>query len=210
MCWNKEISLSTFVLASASIIIGLITKQHDMRYVIFYLTIASMQLLEFFIWKYGLRNPPLNVLFSMIGLAIIFIQPLAAGLMINDNKKKVFYYMAYSIWMLLYIAITYGNIVFKTSVASNGHLRWHWLEPPTDWLIVAWTLFVCAAVWMWDISKFDATLVIMFIIALTGWSYYSYRHFGGAWGSVYCSFINVMFIIILVKAMFSQYCTLQK
>jgi hypothetical protein len=207
MCWNKEISLSTFVLATAAITIGLITQQHDANYAIFYFTIASMQLLEFFIWNNGLRNPQLNKMLSMIGLAIIFAQPLAAGLMIHDQNKKLVYYLAYAIWMLVYIAMTYGGIVFKTSIASNGHLRWHWLEPPTDWLILTWTIFVCAAVWMWDTSRFDATLVILFIIALTGWSYYSYRQYGGAWGSVYCSFINVMFVIIIAKAMVSQYCT---
>jgi hypothetical protein len=146
----------------------------------------------------------MNHMLSIIGLLLIFLQPVAAGLLIVHKTYQVIYYLIFALWAAMYLWLS-APINFTTTIASNGHLRWRWLEPRSSWLIILWTLMIIAAIYLSDISAMDSTLVALFILALTGLSYYYYSEHGGAWGSVYCSFINVMFAIIIGKAFMTQY-----
>jgi hypothetical protein len=211
MCWNPAVSLSTFILACAGTAIGQINGLHDWRWSVFYLTVASMQLLEYYIWQTLLRpgqaggaSLSLNLKLSAIGLALIFLQPVAAGWLIPDARRRAAFFAAYSLFVLVYALVAWP-IEFRTSVAANGHLRWHWLTPPLA-LVVAWTLFVLAALYLSGMPRRAFAAIALFVLALTGTSYYYYRAHAGTWGSVYCSFVNVMFAVILVKAFTKQYC----
>lgn len=208
MCWNAEVSLSTFILGCAAIVIGQLNKLHDVKWSLFYFTIASMQLLEFFIWRYGMNNKDLNRWLSYLGLMIILLQPLAAGFLIKDMWAKKAYFLAYAGFCLVYIW-WHWPIRFETAVAGNKHLAWRWLA--TSWpFILLWTVFIIVAISLSGISWFNVCIIAGFIVALTVWSYVSHIRYPGAWGSVYCSFMNIIFVLILIKAFSKQYCGLSK
>jgi hypothetical protein len=203
MCWNPEISLSTFILGVAAISIGNITQTNDLQWSLFYLSIVSMQLIEFFMWK-NLQNPSLIKFLSMIGLLTIFLQPIVAGLLIDNKQIQILFYLMFILWMIAYI-ITSSPIKFNTYKSTNGHLAWEWLQPKYNLLIVLWTLFIIVPFWFKNgMNMWWKIIITLFTILFACMSWYFY-HETKTWGSVYCSFINIMSVFILILAFFSQY-----
>lgn len=205
MCWNPQISLSTFILACAGIVIGQINGLHDTKWSVFYLSIASMQLVEYFIWTHGLHKKAVNKALSAAGLLAVFLQPLAAGLFISNPSQQKLYYVAYLLWAGIYASIV--PTVLKTTIAPNAHLAWKWLNPPVTF-ILTWTAFLIAAMYLSSMTRVEFVSISLFVILLTSISYHYYKSYEGAWGSVYCSFVNFIFVVILFKAFFKQYCYL--
>ena len=203
MCWNKEISLSTFIFGCAAIAIGYITKQHNFKWVLFYLTITSMQLIEFLIWAYGLNNNDLNKLFSFLGLCVVMLQPLMAGLLIQNNKFQLIYYIVYFLFVIAYFSVL-NPIKYESIVAKNGHLHWKWLDNIPIWIIVSWTVLIFIAIYLSDLPRVNVIFICVFVTTFTAVSYYYYNK-DGTFGSVYCSFINIMFVVILAKAFYGEY-----
>lgn len=204
MCWNDKVSLSTFVLAVAGIVIGYINDLHDVRWSVFYLVVASMQLLEFFVWRH-LNDVVLNRWLSMLGLLILFMQPLSAGLLIRERSYIVHaaFYVCCILWILAYLSSSWP-IKWSTTVAPNGHLSWNWLRLDI-WLAISWTAIVLTAIFLSDIPRRNKVLVAMFVLCTIAISYRYGKKEARTWGSVYCSFINMMFVIIIGKAMWTQY-----
>ena len=140
MCWNKDVSINTFVFTC----LGLLFIYYANTYTkyknaflsnvycyIFFLSFSSMQLLEHFIWK-NLKNEQMNMFLSKIGLLLILSQPIAAlSMSITDDiprrNKMIFYYVVTMIVILLY-KYFFSPIQFTTTVAKNGHLMWNWLN----------------------------------------------------------------------------------
>ena len=52
MCWNPEVSLRTFLIAAAASAAALHQGVASVKDVTFFMTFASMQLVEFFMWVY--------------------------------------------------------------------------------------------------------------------------------------------------------------
>jgi hypothetical protein len=201
MCWNAEISLSTFIFGIAAIAISYINGISDWKWSIFYLSIISMQLLEYFIWT----RKDWNRILSILGFCIIILQPIAAGLLIANSTYQKIYYILY----LLFICICIFRIFqlypihFSTTVGHNGHLKWKWLDISIVTVII-WTLFLLAAIYLSNSKSLFRELLVLFIIALVSISLYYYKKHG-TWGSVYCSFVNIQFIFILAHAFYIQY-----
>ena len=170
----------------------------------FYLTIASMQLVEFLLWRYGFTaGKAWNRVLSAVALSLILLQPLAAGLLIQNQAARWAYWACYAAWLALYLWL-HSPIRLETTVAPNKHLAWLWLRPGAAF-IVTWTLFIVAAVCMSDVPPLNAAMIVGWIVLLTAWSYAMYRNYDGAWGSVYCSFMNAIFLVVLAKAFLKQY-----
>ncbi len=214
MCWNPTISLNTFIFALSAIVIGQIAKTHTLDWSLFYMSIASMQLLEYFMWTYasvhnnGVDATDLNSALSVVGLLIIFLQPVAAGFLIKHRQRRAAYFAMYAVWVAAYLALSMPSTSFTTTVAPNGHLQWNWLAPGSAWLIATWVAFIVTAICLSDHghSTLFLAAIVAFNIAFVAGSYVMHRK-SNAWGSVYCSFINVMFVVVLVRAFAQDYCS---
>jgi hypothetical protein len=73
MCYNSEISLNTFIYGVISAIIVLLLNQIEYWKIMIIMSITSMQLLEYFTWKY-IDNKKINYYLSIIGAIIIVMQ----------------------------------------------------------------------------------------------------------------------------------------
>lgn len=206
MCWNPQISLSTFIFGCAAIVIGYINGVNDLWWSVFWLSFVSMQLLEYFMWTH-LDNPRVNRALSICGLALILAQPLFAGLLISDRHAWMWYTALYIPWVVVYLA-TSAPFVFKTVRAKNKHLGWLWMRPGHWILAIMWLAFVCTAVWLSAATK-AMKLAIIAATGLMAVSWWFYKFQEHSWGSVFCSFANVLFVFVLVKSFGRQYCTLR-
>lgn len=124
----------------ACTIIAYINGMCDWKLALFYMSIASMQLLEYFIWTRGLgkNNTGANAILSKIGLLLIFVQPICTGLLIKNRLHQIIFYILYALWIVVFFYMS-SPIIFKTSIAKNGHLNWehgHCLYVPRSGFII--------------------------------------------------------------------------
>ncbi|AGC01731.1 hypothetical protein H012_gp734 [Acanthamoeba polyphaga moumouvirus] len=111
MCWSKEISFVTFVLAMVGVIyLYRRNKPNDRWIALFAGTIAMIQLAEYFMWS-DQTCGKINKYASMFALLVLAMEPLMnmiGGLLFSDTSNKQ---------MLKYLLI--GYIIFICFVLFN-------------------------------------------------------------------------------------------
>ena len=119
MCWNAGVSLNTFLFSFFAIILAYI-HNYSTKSLLFFLSIILIQLDEFFLWTY-LDNKTLNMYFSIIGLAIISIQPLASIMILSKSHNRnvlLFLYLIFILSIIYFILQQDWEKFFTTSVAN--------------------------------------------------------------------------------------------
>src|SRR3990170_2672359 len=90
MCWNKEVSIVTFIVVI--IIVIIMYKRNngsDRHLALFSIAIVTIQLLEFFAWlSIEKRNRNLNDLVTRLILITLWAQPLINSFMAYKNLQK--------------------------------------------------------------------------------------------------------------------------
>ena len=199
MCWNAEISLNTFIFGFISSIIVYILVYFDNVSIIIILSFTSIQLLEYFIWKY-IDNKEINEILSKIGLFIIGIQIFLLCFSYKIKKIRKYLLYLYFIFVILFIIIELKNIEFRSIKGDNGHLRWLWLDINIIWIII-FTSFYLITMFPYknnsNIIKFLFVLITL-IISL----YYYYKN--KTWGSMWCYFSNILWIFLIIYSIFNH------
>jgi hypothetical protein len=137
MCWNKDISLNTYLFACLSLLFIFVTnsyskyKSHAFDNLLVYvllLEVATLQLIEHFLWK-NLKNNSMNEFLSKMASFFVIIQPPTVMLMIEDKQIKYGLLSIYVLFFVVYFEFKriYSPINFYTSVSKTGHLNWEWL-----------------------------------------------------------------------------------
>lgn len=148
MCWNESVSLNTFLFSSFVLILIIynncctkykIQELNNTWMYIFFASFIFMQLIEFFIWK-NINNKFYNNLFSITGVLLLFIQPVASIMILENIELRNLLLTSY-----LSIAIPYLIYIFCTKyihsvVSKYGHLKWIVFQNPSIvWII--WLFF---------------------------------------------------------------------
>ena len=197
MCYSPEVSLGTFLFAVSVTSLAVYVEFVSVPWAVFLMSFASMQLVEFFLWI-NLKNPSVNALLSLAGLALILLQPVAAGLLVPDARERAAYWAAYALFCALFL-YSQWPIQLRTGVAENMHLSWHWLTG--DWMIfLAWIGFICYAVWRSsDTDIRMRALVVAFVLGTAAFSWSQNHKYQGAWGSHWCWISNAAFVFLLLR-----------
>jgi len=160
MCWNKEVSLTTFIFA----IIGVIylwkrDRPNDRWVAVFAGTIALIQLAEFFMWS----DPScgrLNKYASIFALIILGLEPMmnmVGGLYFSNtstSNKKILKYMLLA--YIIFLSVTYftqihnkkitwcGNSLCDQPMSSSTgcNLCWHFLNDINKIIGIIWIIFL--------------------------------------------------------------------
>lgn len=195
MCWNAEVSLNTFLVACFAAIMGLTNGVMNAWGAAFLLTYASMQLLEHFIWK-NITDPRMNKILSMIGLTIIMLEAFVSIMCLTETKKyrlrnALLVCFAVFVALLLYWS---DCIDFRSSVASNGHLVWHWLTPNL-WILMCWMTLFFLPLWFTASHLTFAFMALIVIVSMaTFWS-------AGTWGTMWCWFAGAASVYYIVVSL---------
>ncbi len=204
MCWNKTISLNTFIFAV--FVIGLLyinrgTKYDPLfpcsnYYYIFLLSICSMQLVEYFIWNnLENKNASQNTILSLVTFILLILQPIFS-LLQNKNKytnNVLIFYIVCLLLLIVYKSI-FNPFEFKTNI-SNGHLNWQCLDFKGIELlfILVWLICICYS-FIYNGNILNC-IIILFILVFCLYSYYKYN----TWGSMWCWILNSIFIYYIIK-----------
>lgn len=210
MCWNKDISLNTFIFGIGTLLF-VYYSNNNTRYkldgfsskwnYIFYLSFIFIQLIEYFIWKsIETNNNDMNRLFSLIGFIVIFLQPITS-LMTIQNKNIYPLIKVYVIIIIIYLILRklFNPIKFITTVGKNGHLSWKWLENKNYWQLIFIVWIMLFSYKDLRVSYKSPQYILYYLIAL--YLYFTDYNENTA-GSSWCWISNTLFIYILFMLLF--------
>ncbi len=195
MCWNAEVSIQTFLFALFSFILGY-NYGFPIKKLLFFMLFSSIQLVEFFLWKY-LNNKKYNVIFSKIGLFLILLEPIGL-LNIMDNQLIRFNsILIYTLITILFLFLNYKNINFITTIAKNGHLNWKWLDNISNkniysYYYILWIIFM----FFGGIMTKDIFIIFigLFTFIISMYNNFKYESHGSFW----CSIGNILWLYVII------------
>ena len=191
MCWNQDVSLNTFLFGSFMLALVFYNNSytkytipdiHDRWVYLFFVSVISMQLIEFFIWR-NIHQPFYNQIFTSLALLLLVIQPIVSMMMVKNIPLRHLLLISYLFLAIPYSIYTGLTTQIRSVISKNGHLRW--IQFPLHLLVwVVWLFFfLFSAVYekRWSGIIFGLiTLVIAFI---------NYRQ-ENAVGSMWCWMVN--------------------
>lgn len=207
MCWNADISINTFLFAIFALVFIFLTntytkyKQETFKNPLVYLLlleVASIQLIEFFLWK-NLKNKKINEFLTSIALYIIIIEPLTIMLMIPNKIILISIVLCY----LLFLLISKSTRNTITTV-KNGHLSWGWINKSTSTLSIFIYLFFFVFS-MYLINNFLLFLFATFTLIITLFFYFKDNTFGSMWCWSTNLFLLYFIIDIIIIKPFNEY-----
>lgn len=216
MCWNKEVSMATFVLA----IIGCIylwkrNGENDRWIALFGATIAMIQLAEFFMWS-DLACGKINMYASMFAVLILALEPLMSMIggiyFSNTPHKNILKWMlvAYIIFIgflyFMFVPLIKNRLCgtstcdtlnsfngFRNSKACN--LKWFFLDGINYKYGIIWVLFLMLP-FLTMTPKFQG--IILFALGFITYAMAATAN-NAAQGSLWCWLsIGIIYVKILL------------
>lgn len=208
MCWNKEISLNTFVFSS--FVLGLII--YNNRYTqykidelnsvwiyVFFMSFILMQLFEFFIWR-NINNPIYNRIFTILATLLLLCQPIATNMLITNKSVQQNMLMIYMICMVPFATYKFMTKKINSTVSDLGHLQWNMLldyKNKEDRLIsIFWFLFFLFP--LFYERKIFGFLFGCITLLIVIYNYYK----DNTTGSMWCWVVNSIMIYYAVYLLF--------
>ena len=194
MCWNETVSLNTFLFSLFGLLFAYFNNVINSYLFVHLLSFNSMQLLEYFTWKH-LNNKKINRLLSMLGLFLIFIQPILF-IISSYNVEKEIKTVMITLYVVFSMFCVYNfPIDFSMTKARNGHLAWNWLQFPTP-IIFIWAAFAFGLL-IYRKQYIRFTMHLMLFLAI----YYTY-YTTHTWGSLWCWISNLIAVQLIAQVFF--------
>lgn len=196
MCWNEELSITTFFITVIVLIFIMITNKFSSErttrfkeYIgYFLLSIILMQLIEYFLWR-NINNKLYNNIFSTLGVLLLVSQPIMSLNLIEDPIKRDYLIKVYTIPAVIYFIYNINTHNINTTISKKKHLKWNWQNKDIlfSTLTVLYYLFFLTIPFYFN--KNYITLVFGCVTFLT--SLYLYKK-DGSFGSIWCYFANAL------------------
>lgn len=215
MCWNKDVSINTFVFTCFAICFiffaNTYTKykidyfQKHLFYYPFIFSFSVMQLIEYYLWiSIETKNTKLNYWFSILGLITILLQPIFALLLIiNHINLRNILLLLYCINIFGYLLYSYlfHPIEFITTIGKNNHLKWNWLFIDNITMICLIVWFICLFIGFGLENSNIINCSILLVLAF----FFIYKYWNTQeWGSLWCFFVNIGLFYFLINILFYQ------
>ena len=200
MCWNKEISLNTFLFSSFILLLIIYNNKYTQYKIkelnnvwvyLFFVSFILMQIIEYFIWR-NIDNHFYNKLFTTAALILLFFQPIATNMLITNKVVQrilLFLYLAVSIPFII-SRIQTRNI--NSTVSKLGHLHWNMIVDTNNnidkFILLLWfVFFLFPLFYQGKIYGFLFGVITLLIIA---YNYYKDKTIGSMW----CWVVNSIMI----------------
>lgn len=208
MCWNAEVSFQTFGMAALAVAVAAIYSNIQWPYLFFFMTIASMQLVEGLVWQ-NLNNPSINHWLSLAGNMLLALQPVGAILTLYGTQTDMMYKLLAAYFgtvgitqaFLLPLRREPFDKLFRMYVGENGHLVWNWLNRKNASKL-SLTVYFIFLVLPFLLSKHYGILLFTFLtLGVSLATFYQYE----TWGSMWCWFVNFGVIGFILAAFRKQF-----
>ena len=206
MCWNRHVSLNTFVFSL--FVLGMIV--YNNRYTpykissvqtvyqyLFLLSFISMQLLEYFAWIY-LDHPVVNKILSVLISLLLFLQPIASLFLlpkVSLRNALLVGYLVFSVAILLVELASWREKNLLIKVSPSGHLQWKGTQDPMldNVTVLIW---LCFFLFSFFYNREYGTLVFALGLLLASVVGY-YRD--GSYKSMWCWIVNSVFLFFALQ-----------
>jgi heme A synthase len=133
MCWNKEVSMATYI--TVIVLVVILYRRNigaDRHLAIFSAAFVTIQLLEFFAWlSIEKKDRKLNDLVTRLILIFLWSQPLVNSYMglkgASSKTGKFIMLLAVIVFVMLFLGaiVTALRGTFETRTGPNCHLVWY-------------------------------------------------------------------------------------
>ena len=134
MCWNKEVSIATYITVMVMVVI--LFRRNigaDRHLALFSAAFVTIQLMEFFAWmSIEKKDRKLNDLITRLILIFLWAQPLINSYMAFKGTSNLFskyiLILAVIIFFILFmaaVATSLRGFTFSTTTGPNCHLVWN-------------------------------------------------------------------------------------
>jgi len=206
MCYNKETSITTYVIGSIASLY-LIYKKDEMEYKIiggFFLYVIQMQMIEYLLWNHRVKCDKYNINISTIGSILNHLQPIVLFLLIKNlnpiiyEKNKRFIDLllgVYIVNLLLYSVNIYP--MECTTLDNSNHLYWKWNHKKNGLLF--YIIFIVIQTLLTYLG-FTYPFNIIFVIILLGSFLISKYIYGDtkAVGAIWCWYAALVPVFIMI------------
>ena len=195
MCWNENVSLNTF-LFSSFVLVLIVYNNYYTKYkikefnntwtYIFYASFIFMQLIEFFIWR-NINNKFYNNFFSILGLLLLFIQPMASIMILQNIELRNLLLASYLLVATPYSIYEFYTKHIHTVVSKRGHLKWILFKN----FSIVWVVWLFFFLFSFVYQKKWSGVLFAFITLLI--SFINYIN-DETMGSMWCWIVNSVMI----------------
>jgi len=193
MCWNPEVSLSTFIFGVICGIIAYTSEVISIGTILILLAVTSMQLVEYFAWIY-INNKKIIKILSFIGLHIIFLQILLINWFLPNKKNSRILLLFLIFFYILFLIIQFRHIQFNMTKGKNGHFIWHFLDLPVIWIIIGLSFYLIPS-YLSNTNNHIFFYILLITILISLYYYYKDK----TWGSMWCHFSNILWILVIIN-----------
>ena len=199
MCWNAEVSLTTFLIGVIGIGVG-IQSGLSLPVAFFCLTIVLMQLIEYFVWTFY-SNPAVNYTASLAASGLLWLQPVASIFTLGETTTRNGLLLAYVALSAIGKALEDPNIDYSMTRAPNGHLAWNWMKqtPFTFAALGVYMVFLFTPIFL----NRNVSLAALALLTLS-LSLYSYWQ-SNTWGSMWCWIVNGIVLVAVGQAVHTKF-----
>lgn len=184
-------SLNTFVFSLFGVCFALANGAITVQAALFLLSVASMQLVEYFAWT-NMKNTSVP---SKAGLLLLLIQ---IPLMINAYYTGPHKELLCGLYLVLAtLCLTSTKLDFTMQKALNGHLAWNWLIPSFTVLYLVFAIGTS--------FYFSSTVYTLLYMAMALLSLYFYLS-EGTFGSMWCWISNISSLWFIFKVFRQELC----
>lgn len=207
MCWNKDVSLNTFIFSIFSLIFIYYNNKYTKYKIkeftsvwvyLLFVSFISMQLAEYFLWKY-MGNKKLNKYFTYLAIVLILLQPFFSLMLLTSDIVKYNMILLYFLLIgsLLYLYFINKTIKIKTSIANNGHLNWEWLPSISSNFIfcVVWSLWFFFLFYPLYKTNLNLMVIWSFILCVSLYTYFKHDTYQSMW----CWMSNIIMFVFLIQ-----------
>jgi len=206
MCWNKDVSLNTFLFSMTILSLVIynnaytkykIEELNSVWVYVFLMSFVFMQLLEYFIWI-NIDNAFYNNLFSILASILLLLQPVASLLLIENMHTKTTLILLYCILAIPFSIYRFSIMHVNTSVSKMGHLQWNFLTKTNaidNIILCIWFFFFFFSFY---INNLFHLLVASILLLLAKLFYFKDKSIGSMW----CWFVNSIFIYYAIYLLF--------
>lgn len=133
MCWNKEVSLNTFIFSIFVLLLIMynnaytqykIEELNSIWVYLFFMSFIFMQLIEYFIWK-NVNNPWYNSMLTILATFLLLVQPIASLMLINNKTMRNILLKSYLIFIIPLVIYKFSIKKINSVVTPLGHLKWN-------------------------------------------------------------------------------------
>lgn len=204
MCWNKDISLNTFLFSSFTLLFiwynNTYTKYKikDFNSVWVYLFFSSfilMQLIEYFIWR-NIHNEFYNKVFTTLAILLVLIaQPISSNMLIRDKQFQTNMLILYLVLFVPFIIYRFTTKDIHSTVSKLGHLKWNAIVDSKNsfsYLIMAVWLFFFLFPLFYQGAVYGFLFGIISLLVIV----YNYLQ-DGSIESMWCWIVNSIMLYLL-------------